>query len=71
MRDSGVRELLMYCSDYKCSRLVTMSGGRWPEDLRFSDIEPRFIWSACGNRGADVRPDFNWNKPTVSMMGYR
>jgi hypothetical protein len=27
-----------------------------------SDIEPRFVCSACGERGADVRPDFNWNK---------
>jgi hypothetical protein len=25
-----------------------------------SDLEPRFICLACGNRGADVRPDFNW-----------
>jgi hypothetical protein len=24
------------------------------------DIEDRFICQACGNRGADVRPDFNW-----------
>ena len=25
MRDMGVRDLLIYCSDYKCSHLVTMS----------------------------------------------
>jgi hypothetical protein len=24
--------------------------------------EPRFICSTCGKLGADVRPDFNWNK---------
>jgi hypothetical protein len=22
-------------------------------------------------RGADVRPDFNWNKPPIKAMGYR
>jgi hypothetical protein len=22
-------------------------------------------------RGADIRPDFNWNQPTVALMGYR
>ena len=30
--------------------------------MRLSDIEPRFICGACGARGADVRPDFNWNR---------
>jgi hypothetical protein len=59
MRDMGVRGL------------VTMSGDRWPDEARLSDLEPRFICSACGKRGADVRPDFNWNKPVLPMMGYR
>jgi hypothetical protein len=36
-----------------------------------ADIEPRFVHSACGKRGADVRPDFNWNKLLLSQMGYR
>jgi pyrimidine operon attenuation protein/uracil phosphoribosyltransferase len=30
MRDMGVRGLPIYCSDYKCSHLTTMSGDRWP-----------------------------------------
>jgi hypothetical protein len=33
--------------------------------------EPRFVCSACGKRGADVRPDFNWNKNLAAVMGYR
>jgi hypothetical protein len=40
---------------------VTLSADRWPDDLRPSDIEPRFVCRACGKRAADVRPDFNWN----------
>jgi hypothetical protein len=36
-----------------------------------ADIEPRFVRSACGKRGADVRPDFNWNKLLLSQMGHR
>jgi hypothetical protein len=71
MRDMGVRGLLIYCSDYKCSHLITMSGDRWPNDMRLSDLEPRFVCSRCGKRGADVRPDFSWNKKPVAMMGYR
>jgi hypothetical protein len=27
--------------------------------------------SEVGDYGADVRPDFNWNKPQVAAMGYR
>jgi hypothetical protein len=34
---------------------------RWADDLRLSDIERHFTCSACGKRGADVRPDFNSN----------
>jgi len=26
---------------------------------------------AASKRGADVRPDFNWNKPQSAMMSYR
>jgi hypothetical protein len=60
LRDSGVRSLLIYCADYKCSRFTAMSADRWPDDLRLSDIEGRFVCEACGKRGADVRPDFGW-----------
>jgi hypothetical protein len=52
MRDMGVRGLLIYCSDYRCSHLITMSGDSWPDDVRLSDLEPRLVCSACGNRGA-------------------
>jgi hypothetical protein len=71
MRDMGVRGLLIYCSDYECSHLVTMSGDQWPDDVRLSDLEPRFVCKACGKRGANVRLDFSWNKMPVPMMRYR
>ena len=69
MRDMGVRGLLIYCQDYTCSHSLAISIDAWPDDLRLSDIEPRFVCKACGKRGADVRPDFNWNGQPVSMMG--
>jgi hypothetical protein len=34
VRDMSVRGLLIYCSDYKCSHLITMSGDRWPDNMR-------------------------------------
>jgi len=58
MRSSGVRAVLIYCSDYRCSHSVEMIADEWLDDVRLSDVEPRFVCSICGRRGADVRPDF-------------
>ena len=71
MRASGMRGLLVYCSDYRCSDPIAISGDPWPDEMRLSDLEPRFICSACGKRGADVRPDFHWKGKPLGMMGYR
>jgi hypothetical protein len=58
MRESGVRGLPIYCADYHCSHSVAISADRWPDHVWLSDIEPQFICSACGKRGADVRLHF-------------
>jgi hypothetical protein len=71
MRAAGIRGILVYCQDYHCSHSIAISADKWPDDMRLSDLEPRFICKACGKRGADVRPDFNWNKQPVAMMGFR
>jgi hypothetical protein len=65
MRAAGVRSLVIYCSDYKCSHHAAISADhcdQWPDDVRLSDLEPLFSCQACGLKGADVRPDFNWDK---------
>jgi hypothetical protein len=49
-------------------RLVLRQG---QDDVRLSELEARFVCKDCGKRGADVRPDFNWNKKPVAAMGYR
>jgi hypothetical protein len=71
MRDSGVRGLLVYCCDYRCSHSTAISADRWPDGVRLSDIEPLFTCKASGRLGGDVRPDFHWSKPPVPAMGYR
>jgi hypothetical protein len=70
MRESGVRGVLIYCSDYKCSHYVTASADPWPDYIRLSDLEPKFVCSAWGKRGADIRPDFHWDKPGLLTRGY-
>jgi len=71
MRETSMRGVLVYCADYHCNHSVAMNADRWADDLRLSDIEPRLVCEACGKRGAEVRPEFNWSKPTAPAMGYR
>src|ERR1700687_3654247 len=42
MRASGVRGLLIYCSEYRCSHSTAISGDRWPDDVRLSELENAF-----------------------------
>jgi hypothetical protein len=42
MRDMGIRGLLIYCADYRCSHSIAISGDSWPDDARLSDIEARW-----------------------------
>jgi hypothetical protein len=34
MRASGVRGLLIYCADYKCSHWIKISADQWSDDVR-------------------------------------
>jgi hypothetical protein len=57
MREQGVRGLLIYCADYRCSRSIAISGDAWP--MMPGCPISRSASLVCGKRGADVRPDFN------------
>jgi hypothetical protein len=59
MRSTGLRNVLIYCGDYKCAHHVEFSADRWPDDVRLSDLEPLFVCTVCGHRGGDVRPLFD------------
>jgi hypothetical protein len=55
MREMGVRGVVICCADYHCSHSVALTADRWPDDLRLSDIEPRFVCQARGERGAEAQ----------------
>ncbi|WP_247480097.1 hypothetical protein [Bradyrhizobium sp. 144] len=55
MREMGLRGVLVYCH---CGHHVALDADRWPDSMRLSDLEPRFVCQGCGSRGADVRPDY-------------
>jgi hypothetical protein len=63
MRAAGVCGVLIYCGDYRCSHSTSLDADRWADDVRLSDIEPRFTCWACGHPGADVRPDWTTVAP--------
>ena len=54
----GPTDIMVYCADHRCSHSVAMSADQWPNHVRLSDIEQRFVCQACGKRGADIRPDY-------------
>ena len=33
MRESGVRDVLIYCRDHRCSHSTTLSADRWPDNV--------------------------------------
>jgi hypothetical protein len=72
MRDSGVREILIYCSDYRCSNSMLLMADHRPGDVRLANIEMRFVCSVCGKRAVEIRPNFNRNiQGPIGGMGYR
>jgi len=58
MRASGVYSLIVYCSDRRCLHWTRVSADRCPDYVALPDLESQFVCQLCGNRGADVRPDF-------------
>jgi hypothetical protein len=58
MRETGPTRLIVYCADYKCTHHVTIDASQWDDNVRLSDLEPKFVCASCGHRGADVRPLF-------------
>jgi hypothetical protein len=57
MRESGPTRLIVL-RPLKCAHSVVISSERWPDHVRLSDLEPKFICQVCGHRGADIRPLF-------------
>ena len=54
MRASGVRDVLIYCRDHRCSHHVETNADGWGDEVRLSDIEPAFVCTRCGRRAAKV-----------------
>ena len=65
IRELGASSVVVFCSDDRCAHSVKLSADCWPGHLRLSNIESLFVCKVCGNRGADVRPDFSGLRKAV------
>jgi hypothetical protein len=52
MRASGVRGEVIYCTDYKCSHSIAISGDAWPDDADY----PTLSRGLCARLVASVAP---------------
>jgi hypothetical protein len=55
----GVRDVLIYCRNHRCSHHIAISADRWPDHVPLLDIEPDFVCTVRGKRGAEVRQNFS------------
>jgi hypothetical protein len=58
MRASGTRDVLIYCRDYRCGHHIEINADCWGDDVRLSDIEPKFVCTKCRERGGEIRQKF-------------
>jgi hypothetical protein len=65
MKASGAHDLIAYCTARHCGHWVIVSADRWRDDVRLSDLEPHFVCSECGSKGADIRP--HWPHPSMGV----
>jgi hypothetical protein len=45
MREMGLRGVLVYCH---CGHHIALDADRWPDNVRLSDLERRFVCQAVG-----------------------
>jgi hypothetical protein len=45
--------VLIYCRDHRCNNHIEINA-----DCR-ADVEPKFLCTACGQRGGETRPKFD------------
>ena len=58
LRASGVNTILIYCRDHRCSHHIEANADGWADDVRLSDVEPKFFCTKCGKRGGEIQPKF-------------
>ena len=55
---NGLRWLIFYCCEFKCSHSVVIDAAQWSDDIRLSDLEAQVQCQVRGHHGADIRALF-------------
>ena len=63
MRENGVRSLIVHCSNVTCRHEKIMNVDAYGDNMYVPSFGPRMRCDRCGQRGADVMP--NWNERTI------
>ncbi|MGO4513883.1 hypothetical protein AB4Z51_43670 [Bradyrhizobium sp. 2TAF36] len=64
MREMGMRGVLVFFADYRCSHSVALLADHWADDTKPSDLAARFV---CG--AGERRPDFFWTVHSLLRWG--
>lgn len=68
MRANGVRSVIVFCSNVHCGHEAIVNVESLGEDVSVPSLGPRLRRERRGQRGADVR--LNWNEqPLMSLHG--
>jgi hypothetical protein len=51
LRQSGIREVPIYCRDHRCSHSISMSADYWPTKMR---VHPVFLGPLCTKQGVVI-----------------
>ena len=60
MRQNGIRSVIVRCSNVACRHEAIVNVDKQPDGVFVPSLGPRMRCERCGQRGADVRP--NWYK---------
>jgi hypothetical protein len=63
MRANGVRSLIVHCSNVTCRHEAVVNVDSLPDDAPVPALGLRMRCDRCGQRGADVMP--NWNERNI------
>jgi hypothetical protein len=64
MRANGVRSLIAWCSDVNCRHEAVINIDSLADDVAVPSLGPRMRCQCCGQREAEVMP--NWRERRVS-----
>jgi hypothetical protein len=67
MRANGVRSLAVQC--VVCRHQSVLDVARWPDGVWVQAFASRVVCTSCGMIGADVRPNWQEQRPRESLTG--